>query len=92
MDIRIIAIYDNGGHMTADRYTVVTDKQWSPQYLTMLGLSDSPDDPRGFSQWFGGSYVAGGGNEHLGKRISFESLSSELQRHITRRVFTEALL
>jgi hypothetical protein len=85
--MKIQAIYDNGG-ATLDRYTVVTDQQDGLNFLMMLGLSEGGD---GFSQWSGGSYAAGRGekNQHLGKRVSFESLSAATQSHIARRVFTE---
>lgn len=88
--MKILAIYDNGGE-TLDRYTVVTNEQWSLNSLAMLGLSDNPTDPQGFSQWSGGTYAEGRGtrNTHLGKRVQFEHLSEELQNHIAHRVFKE---
>lgn len=84
--MKILAIYDNG-NKTFDRFTVVTDEPWDDHLLSMLGVSEDPDDPRGFSQWGGGQWIAGRNNTHLGKQIRFTDLSEPLQRHITMRVF-----
>jgi len=41
-----IVVWDNGGE-TADRYTVVTEKQY------VFGMSGNPFHPQGFSQFAG---------------------------------------
>ena len=80
--MKIIAIYDNGGK-TLDRYTVVTDEAawngYGHDEFKMLGLSEGGE---GFSQW-----GTGQPGRHLGKRVQFENLSEETQRHIAGRIF-----
>ena len=78
----IVAVYD--APRFVDRYTVVLDRSvWesTPGYHPMLGLSDDPEWPLGFSQFSDG--VPG---RHLGRRIRFRALSPSVQAHITRRL------
>lgn len=80
---RILEIRDNGGE-TADRYTIVfrkLDPREPRRYHDMLGLSSYPSHPQGFSQWCEG--VPG---NHLGKRILWEDLPEEIQRHVACRI------
>lgn len=91
--MKIVAIYDNGGD-TLDRFTVVTDEQEydarnTPNLYMSLGLSEGGD---GFSQWGAAQWFKGSDdakNKHLGKRVQFESLSANTQKHIARRIFSE---
>lgn len=77
------SVYDNGGK-TADRYTVISSDDIKNKdvrgMVDMLGLSDNPTHPQGFSQ-FGQGQVG----SHLGKKIRFESLTPELKKHIMSR-------
>lgn len=74
------AIYDNGGQ-TVDRYTIILSEG------VCLSLSDIPDDigdtddPQGFSQY---SQCTEG--EHLGKKIRFEDLPENVQKHVKARL------
>jgi hypothetical protein len=81
----ILIIYDNQG-ISADRYTVVFKPGFmlvsKPEYLAMLGLSDFPERPQGFSQW--GECVLN--NEALGIEIKWNDLSEPMQRHIIERM------
>ena len=75
--MKIRAIYDNGGK-TLDRITVVVnqknnDNSWDCLCLSHNGVA--------FSQW---STCQQG--RHLGKKVSFEELSPELQKHIESRL------
>jgi len=79
---KIIAIYDNGGK-TVDRYTVVLrTSQRFPHEYACLGLSDNPDSPQSFSQLV--SCVPGG--DHFGKKIRFEDLPVNVQKHVKKRL------
>ncbi len=78
----IVAVFDAPRY--ADRYTVVLDDAlWSaaPGYSPMLGLSDDPDWPLGFSQ-----YSDGVPGRHLGRRIRFRGLPPRVQEHVARRL------
>ena len=78
----IVAVFD--APRFVDRYTVVLDRSVSestPGYHPMLGLSDDPESPWGFSQFSDG--VPG---RHLGRRIRFRALPPQVQAHITRRL------
>jgi len=84
---KVLGIYDYGDTV-ADRYTIVLNEgAWvndrgNTEY-DALGLSSSPESPLGFSQWV--SAVLG---DHLGKRIRFEALPSNVQEHIIKRLQT----
>lgn len=80
-----IRVYDNGGK-TFDRYTVVCDNDEYPTHemCPMLALSSDPTSPQGFSQ-----HTEGHEGRHLGKRVAFESLPENIQRHITYRLSVE---
>ena len=78
----ILKIYDNEGK-TFDRYTVVMNEQHNGLY-DCLALSEHPTHPQGFSQW--NDCILG---SHLGKEISFDELSLELQEHIKWRLLDE---
>lgn len=74
----IKAIYDNGGE-SLDRYTIVLDSQEAKtNFWDCLCTSETG---AGFSQF---SYCMQG--LHLGKKVTFESLSPELQKHIVGRL------
>ena len=77
--MNILKIYDNEGE-TFDRYTVVFDEKHNGLY-ECLGLSEHPSHPQGFSQW--SNCMIG---NHLGKEISFDELTTELQEHIKYRL------
>lgn len=83
--MKIIGIYDNGGK-TVDRYTIVLDEMSTPQFNDMLGIGDSPSI---YSQFTSGQFDTKNpsGNRHLGKRVRFEELTEELQKHIAERIF-----
>lgn len=77
-------VYDNGGK-TADRYTIIHHddlKNPNPhnKLVDMLGMSNDPTGPHGISQ-----FSMGNAGKHLGKKIPFESLHPNLQKHITNR-------
>ena len=81
-----VKVYDNGGE-TADRYTVVIlDRAWDtkPGYKAMLGLSDDPTHPQGFSQ-----FTEGQDGPHLGKLIKFTDLPRNVQEHVKDRLTDE---
>jgi hypothetical protein len=78
-----VRVYDGGEGDHADKYTVVmVGKDWdasvNPGHKMMLGMSEGG---RGVSMW-------GEGREgkHLGKRVKWEDLSSDTQKHIVARV------
>ena len=77
--IKIIGVYDNEGK-TFDRYTIVFNEKEGIFY-NCLGLSFNPDSPQGFSQWS----TCQDGN-HLGKKVSFESLPINIQNHVIERM------
>jgi len=74
----IMNIYDNNGE-TCDRYTIVLRS--SGLMCDMLGLSELPDSPLGFSQ-----YTMGMDGEHLGKRIQWNDLPENVQSHVEGRL------
>lgn len=74
-----IIVYDNNGK-TFDRYTIFIGN-------AVFGMSLNPFSPQGFSQYDGErSQIKEG--KHLGKRVSFASLSNEVQKAIKARVET----
>jgi hypothetical protein len=77
----IVAVFDAPRYV--DRYTVVLDDSWkgASGYVAMLGLSDDPEWPLGFSQFSDGLL-----GRHLGRRITFRALPLCVQRHVTRRL------
>ena len=78
----IVAVFDAPRYL--DRYTVVLDhSMWetTPGYHPMLGLSDDPEWPLGFSQFSDG--LPG---PHLGRRIRFRALPPRVRAHIIRRL------
>jgi hypothetical protein len=89
--MKILAIYDNQGK-TIDRYTVVFDEKrlvdlpvmpkFHNKYLYMcLNLSVDPTHYMGVSQFSEGLL-----GRHLGKKIQFNDLSADLQKHIEMRM------
>lgn len=77
----IINIYDNSGteQETLDCMTFVLDWEEGPQgQPACLGTSRNG---LGFSQF---SYCDDG--EHLGNRVSWDSLSTELKKHVAARL------
>ncbi len=86
---KLTAVHDNGGK-TVDRYTVVTpfNEEFDGEvwYVSMLGLSDRPTHPQGFSQWTNGQYHYGKDNSHLGKEIDWYDLPEHIQEHIIMRL------
>ena len=77
--MKILKVYDNEGK-TIDRYTVVTDEKYNDLYYC-LHLSAYPEHPCGVSLW-GECEI---GAKYLGKEISFNELSTEIQKHVKRR-------
>lgn len=78
--MKIIAVYDNGGK-TFDRYTVVVDSYLDDDMYECLGLSSEPTGPQGFSQFC--SCQMG---PHLGKKLKFEELPENVQKHVKARI------
>lgn len=81
---KILAVYDNGGK-TMDRYSVYTDDvdhiQYGKKLYMVLGMSNNPNSPQGFSQWSSGTLGA-----HNGKKIAFSSLPKHIQQHVRSRL------
>ena len=83
----VLRVYDNGGK-TVDRYTVLPPR-WAHEYREPNGLwqgiaaSEAPFHPQGFGQTC--SAAAG---KHLGKRIAWRELPSDVQR-FARQTFPE---
>lgn len=77
--MEIKAIYDNKGK-TYDRYSIVF-KEKEGEYSVMLGLSNYPSHPQGFSQW---SRCVDG--DHLGTEITFGELPINIQEHTLNRI------
>jgi hypothetical protein len=85
--MKILDVFELDG--VFDRYTLVTDNSYDladNTYHDMLGLSDNPDSPQGFSQFSGGDYTPNGDNSHLGKRIKFSDLPENVQKHAKARL------
>ncbi len=75
--MKIKAIYDNGGK-TLDRYTIVTNERRAiakKKYL--YDAISASENGAGFFMW--GECMLG---THLGKKVTFDSLSMELQTRI----------
>jgi hypothetical protein len=77
------AIYDIGPDDAIDRYTVVLGDEWgaNPGYHAMLGLSNAPEHPQGFSQ-----FTEGLDGPHLGQPVAWGSLPTHIREHIAMRV------
>lgn len=80
-----VKIYDFGEDQF-DRYTVaIIDKDWKssvlPGTVPMLCISENPTWYAGFSQFTSGKL-----GKHLGKRIKFENLPKEAQKHVIQRL------
>jgi hypothetical protein len=73
MPKNVKSIWDNGGK-SIDRYTIVYKDG------DMLGLSEKPEHPQGFSQ-----FTSGDEGPHLGKKIKWENLPEHLKKHIIKR-------
>jgi hypothetical protein len=84
MSTVIKAVYDNGGK-TFDRYSIYTDQaersRDGKRFYAVLGCSDNPTHPQGFSQWSSGML-----GSHNGKKISFSDLPKNVQDHVRRRL------
>lgn len=78
------AIYDNGGK-TFDRYSIYTNEIESvrdgKKLYAVLGCSDNPTHPQGFSQWSSGML-----GPHNGRRITFSQLPKNVQMHVRARL------
>jgi len=73
-----VRIYDNGGR-TIDRYTVIIGRD-------AYGMSTDPFYPQGFNMHVGevpNQVMLGG---HLGKRVNFNSLPTEVKKAIMDRM------
>jgi hypothetical protein len=79
----IISIRDNNGR-TKDRYTIFFDgdKVNFAFGSLALGLSTDPGSPQGFSQWS----VDAIDGDHLGERISWTDLPSNVRTHVLSRI------
>ena len=91
--MKILAIYDNEGR-TVDRYTIITNvtqlNAEGRDLMDSLSTSDTPDDVQfGISQWTTVDYSYPDDVTHLGKRIHFEQLPENIQRHVARRILTD---
>lgn len=79
----VCRIYDLGLHGPFDRYTIAF-KGYRVQGLCMvypyLASSDNPYSPQGFGQHGESKKFMTG--RHLGKRVSFDAVPSEVQRFI----------
>lgn len=74
-----------------DRWTVVLDsKDWNASVdgrrRAMLGLSDAPDHPQGFSQFTEGDEDRRNHGRHLGREILWSEFPEHLQRHVLARI------
>ena len=80
----ILSIHDDGGK-TCDRYTVVLERWgWGladTRAYPCFTLSSHPGHPQGVSQF--GTCRLG---RHLGKRISWDELPTEVRGHVRRRM------
>ena len=69
-----------------DRWTVVLDSTaWresvNPGMMAMIGMSDNPTDPQGFSQ-----FSEGREGSHLGKKIPWLEIPKNIRNHILARI------
>ena len=72
-------VYDNGGE-TWDRYTVVYEDG------DVLGLSEDPDSPQGFSQYAGNINTDGiTEGPHLGALLPWDTIPENIRAHIIMR-------
>ena len=78
MNTQNIKIYDNGGK-TFDRYTAIIDRMF-------FGFSENPFSPLGFSQFCGDVPKGMRSYRHLGKKVSLDSLSADVQKAILDRI------
>lgn len=86
--MRVVAVYDNAT-ATFDRYTALTDvKNAETSMIDVLGMSANPGEPDGFSQW---GRVKDGSFEHLGRKVPFENLPEQIQKHIALRILGDDL-
>jgi len=76
----VTSIWDNGGE-TADRYSIVMNWKETPTMYAILGLSDNPESPQGFSQ-----FTHGQAGKHLGKKLKWNQLPPKIQKHIVSRL------
>ena len=70
----------------ADRWTVVLDSaDWrasvNPGQMAMIGMSDNPTDPQGFSQ-----FTEGKEGPHLGKKMPWLEVPKIIRNHILARI------
>lgn len=78
----VIAVYDNQGK-TADRYSVLL-REWydsDSRLVSCLCLSEMPSHPMGVSQ-----YTSAMRGAHLGRKLRWQDLPMEIQRHVKARL------
>jgi len=73
-----ILIYDNGGK-SFDRYTIIIDNY-------AYRMSENPLSPQGFNQYCGEVVTGVKLGKHLGKKILFESLPTDVKKAIKERM------
>jgi hypothetical protein len=71
---------------TADKWTAVLDSpEWNKSarrgFKSMLGMSDHPNHPQGFSQ-----FTEGQEGRHLGKKVPWEDVPENIRKHIISRI------
>lgn len=77
----VLRLYDNGGR-SCDRYTIIPPR-WAREYreqqnrrlFAALGANDAPFHPQGV-----GMHVTALPGPHLGKRVHWRDLPSDVQR------------
>ncbi len=78
-NLKVIAVYDNGGE-SLDRYTIVTNERYKSRTNPnryMYNAISSSDNGIGVFMWV--ECLIG---KHLGKKIQLSDLSEELQNKI----------
>jgi len=81
--IKLHSIYDAGPDW-ADRCTLFTMNMATATQRECLCLGDDPTSPQGFSQ-----FNSGTPGKHCGKRIRFNQLPENVQRHAIARLTPE---
>jgi len=76
--MRVIAVYDNGGK-TLDRYTIVTNNRVSQKHNGKYTYDAIAASENGLGVFLWCQCIRG---KHLGKKIQFNELSTELQNKV----------
>lgn len=83
----LLRVYDNGGR-TCDRFTIIPPRSAlqyrdSPGNWQAIGASENPFSPQGF-----GMHVNARPGLHLGKRVHWKTLPTQVQK-FAQRAFPE---